>query len=572
MARRTDPLLWPIRLFRNDKPSPSGRNIVGPFRLTRLSILLLSLGSGVAQAHTSNAGHEECNPAVGFSNPTRITGYVQRIFPGNGAVVGWAVDLQAPAKAVDVGFYIEGELGKNDKFIGKAAAGSINFGIDWKYDIEGDHGFVFRIPDLWRDGVRHTLSVRPMSCGKVAARPMMIGKGNPFLLSSETRVYQRPVVGEACLDADTRCPSVASDYLAPNFPVPRGWSDGVNYFSKWGCRSRIGVETIERLNIIPLGSFGREFQKDSLFVDPVNLTQGGTPIIYFTATSKDEAPKWSLKKAVFDPKVQRWQIYSVLDSPNSVGGLSSQDGHGRYFVMNDYSLPGWGPSSPVPGLQNKIPGVSRVSASSERPTYPLTGSGPLGLTAMTNMLYPAETSGGVDGRTCIHMNPKLLGYDTNGVPHMLLANLWQSAPNAKPCRLPQGAPVDQLPAPGNYLYRYGDAKLGWQLDLSAGLISDGLHQSDHNQFMLTPKLLAGTADSLIVATWDGLVETFQVARTNTTRVLLDCKASGVHFGEATGSSTDFFFLAAERDLDKIRRRYHVDPSVLPVDIFHAHLH
>jgi hypothetical protein len=91
--------------------------------------------------------------------------------------------------------------------------------------------------------------------------------------------------------------------------------------------------------------------------------------------------------------------------------------------------------------------------------------------------------------------------------------------------------------------------------------------------MLTPKLLAGTADSLIVATWDGMVETFQIgSEMVSTNVLLNCKSWGVHFGEATGSSGDFFFLATGGDIPATRERYHLEPSVMPVDIYHASLH
>jgi hypothetical protein len=537
-----------------------------------IGLLLLLAMRSIAFAEERDIARENCKPRYGSDNPPSIIGYVRPISKGNGVLVGWALNQGDPSGAVTIKFYADAEEARGGTLMGEARTSFIDWSVNWKYGAQGNHGFAFRIPDRWRDGARRTLYAQPVTCDGTIAPPLTIAEGNSFSLPAASKPHQQSVMDTHCLDPSSRCPSLADDYLAPNFVVPDGWSDGVNYFRSWSCRSPTEINTIERLNIIPLGTSGPHFRKDSLYVNWVDLSNNGMPIVYFTAVGKDHFPKWSLKKAIFDSAVQRWQIYSVLDSPESEGGLSSQDGRGRYLVMNDYSLPGWGPSSPIPGSENKIPAVSNISGSANRPTYPLIGKGPLGLTAMTTMLYPAQTSGGVAGRTCIHMNPKLLDYDAQGVPHTLIANLWQNKSRGNACRLPPGAPIAQLPFPGNYLYRYAGQELGWQLDLSTGLVSDTLHPSAGNPYLLTPKLLAGTDHTLILATWDGLVEmiNFSRSQSDNTQVLLDCKSSGVHFGEATGRKDAFLFLATPADIANERARYHLAGDVLPADIYYAY--
>jgi hypothetical protein len=499
-----------------------------------------------------------------------LTGYMRKVFEGDGVAIGWALDRGDGARAVEVRFYIDGTAEDGGTLAGQTRATTIDRSINWKYHVEGDHGFAFRIPDRWRDGVRRRLFAQAVSCdGRLSPPFGVVGDDNAFTLSPASKTYTVPVTDTHCLAPQTRCPAVASNFLPPHFPAATGWSDGQNYFRKWGCRSEAGYNDIARLNIIPLGTFGPHFQKDSLDVDARFASPGRNgATLYFTTAAKDQAPRWGLRKAIYSAAKDKWEIFSVLDNPDNAGGVSSWTGSGTDIIFNDYSLPGWGPASPLPGSQTKVPGVAEVSASPNRPVYPLVGSGPLGLSAMVDKLYPAETSAGVEGRTCVHMNPKLLDYDAQGVPHTLIANLWQKSPRGLACELP-GEGV-RLPAPGNYIYRYKGPGSGWQLDREAGLIADALHDDAHNQFMLTPKLFVGTAHTLVVATWDGLVETIDLGRpkSDATRPLLDCKASGAHFGEAAGGASGIYFLGAEADMSGAKRKYNLANDVFPSDIYY----
>lgn len=514
---------------------------------------------------------------------TFMEGWIKKLFPGDGVIVGWVFDRENPTRTVTVNFYVDGiamdtpGVGGYDAsgaLAGSIQAQAINKQVNWTYNIDGNHGFSFRIPDKWRDGAAHSLYVQPVTFDGAVSPPIGAKNGYPFILPAATTVYSPPVVDAHCLEADSRCPSVGSDYLAPNYATAMGWSDGKNYFNEWGCTSPIGMDTIARLNIIPLGTYGPHFQKDSLDADWYQGTSDGRmSIVYFDLARIDHGSRWSMKKAVYNKANNKWEIYSVLDNPESDGGVSSRDGRGRYIVMNDYSLPGWGPSSPIPGSENKIPGVSDVSANTDIPSYPLVGTGPLGITAMTNTLYQPTTRGtNVMGKTCIHMNPKLLDYDAQDRPQTLIVNLWHDT-KSEACPLPPGAPIQRLPYPGNYLYRFRGPELGWQLDLAAGLVTDSLYNITSNRPSRTPTLVAGTAHTLVTANSDGVVYTIDLAKpkANNASVLLDCRAGKkAIFGQATAAQDGRVLFKGEKsDIAVERKTYGLGNDVFPAEIYYA---
>ena len=500
----------------------------------------------------------------------KLVGYVQNIFEGNGTVVGWALDRNNDERPVILQFYVDDVDGTKGRKIGSAIASTINRQVNWDENVKGNHGFVFRLPNELRDGQEHRLSVYVSSCDSA----LKIGLTKPvsyFRLSPLTRFTQNFAVSSKCLDTNSRCPSNGPDFLNPNFPVPAGWSDGKDYFNLWKCSSSSGFHHIARLNIIPFGSFGPHFQKDSLDVNWFfDRDQRGNPIVYFTAAHTDEAPRWRLQKAIYNTQASKWEIFSVLDNPFGSGGLSSQDGRGVNIVMNDYAIEGWGPVTPTPPPNNAIPGVSQISLSQDRPVFPLVGKGPLGITAMTMRRYPSSNNGSVSGRTCIHMNPKLLDFDTKGVPRTLLVNLWQGTVRS-PCAL-DDALTTHLPEGGNYLYRYEGEDRGWQLDTGFSVITDGWYAREGFAYRITPKLLAGTAHTLVVATWTGEIEEISLDGLSATngKVTLDCSKSGMHFGEAAGGEKGIFFLGVDPDPDAVKRRIGMGDDVLPNDVYYVY--
>ena len=539
--------------------------------VTNTSVCAGTMATGTAGL-ISDLGTATAYPCAVVSTPPSVTiGYISKITPGDGVAQGWAFDKSASSTNIAVNFYLDKTRKSGGILIGSTVAYTVNKQANWGYGIDGDHGFSFSIPSSLRDGQAHTLYVQPAGVDGIIGKAINPAGGLPFTINATSSVGSAPVTDTSCLSPGSRCPSIASDYLAPNYPAASGWSDGHNYFGDWKCVSAAGYDDIARLNIIPEGTSGSQFQKDSLDT-AVGYDMSSTgAILYFVTSDHSFSSTWSLKKAIFDKPSGNWNIYSVLDNPTVPGGVSSQDGRAPYIVMNDYGQPGWGPTSPIPGSQNKIPGVSDVSASQQIPSYPLIGSGPLGITAVTNALWPSTTSGGPQGRTCIVMNPKLLDYDANGVPHTLIGNMWQNA-TGQACPLPSGAPISKLPSAGNYLFRYQGPSLGWQLDLSTGRITDSLHNDPTNTLKQTPKLMPGTAHTLLLASWDGTVESIDLdkpAASNAAK-LLDCSAGGAHFGEvAGGTGGTVLFQAVKPDIAAERAKYGLSTNVLPVDIYYA---
>ncbi len=514
---------------------------------------LLTLGLGGAAAAEERAPAEN-----GCGGATTLK--VWRLFPGDGVARGWAFDRSRSGQPVTVNFYIDAPAESGGVLAGDVKANLVDKSVNLTFKVDGDHDFAFRIPDRWRDGARHVLYAQALAPDGQVCRAAENARAGFALRPSAARAAQ--VIDGHCLDPQTRC-----KFTQPNSAAvaAAGWSDGRDYFDEFRCVSPVGYNAIARLNIMPLGSIGPHMQKDSL---DYGGEHDGAPIIYFSLEESDKSSNWSLKKAVFSAAEERWRIYSVLDNPGNSGGVSSESGMGRYVVMNDYSLPGWGPSSPIPGRENKIPAVADVSANPNLPSYPLTGAGPLGITAITNTIYPSTGGAGVARSTCIHMNPKLLDYDAAGAPHTLIANLWQNT-RSDACPLPPGAPAERLPHPGNYLYRYKGATQGWQLDLTRGLVTDSIHNETRNQFILTPKLLFGTNHTLIAASRDGMVYSFDPDRPNAdAKVLADCRRGGVHFSEAAGTANGVFFLVVKEPIDAERRKYGLANDVYPADIYY----
>ncbi len=298
-----------------------------------------------------------------------------------------------------------------------------------------------------------------------------------------------------CLSPKSVCKSAAFDYGRPNFSVPTGWSDGRDVFKAWDCDSSVGLNRI-----------------------------GST---------------YSLKKAAFSPKGD-WEIFDILDYPSSASGISSLDGRYPAFVMNDYSLPGWGPASPLSGSSNLVPGVSNTAINPEKNSFRLVGTGPYGLTTLVELVQgPGVVDGGVAGRTCLHMNPKLFDFDSKGIPRSMLAYLfYQSAIGKRmPCLLPDGS---TLPRAGYYVYRFHDVN-GWQLDKNFGPVESGDNPDE------ALKLVANS-HIFIAGNWDAQIITIDLDSPppRTKVVILSCKklinGSSARFGEATGSTDQIWFL------------------------------
>ncbi|WNL48063.1 hypothetical protein RKE25_10715 [Dyella sp. BiH032] len=461
----------------------------------------------------------------------------------DGVISAWAIDWDHPYAGVTLKLYSDGQVvngvGSGGTLVQTGVTNAPVFQTLYDYGApQINHGFSFKIPDALKDNQNHNFYVNATSADGLVTTTLSQAFAS-FKLSAIASTST--VTSSACLTPSTACNSTAYDYNGPNFNGVTGWSDEVNYFAQWKCSSSTGINYIARLNIIPAGSHDNNFQKDSTYVNPNDSALGGN-IIYFTASRYNGySSTYSLKKAVWDGGANQWRIYDMLDAPSSIGGFSSLDGTYPNFIMNDYAQPGWGPTSPL-GSGTTLPGVSRKSLNPEQNSFALEGMGPLGLTAVRNYVQNTGTfgDGSQSGRTCIHMNPKLYDFDANGVPHSMAAFLFEGD-TSHACTLPDGS---TLPAAAYYAYRY-DPVSGWQLDKAFGPI--GLSQGTPPAQAM--KLVWGTSGTFIAGTWGGQIQTLNAEKPapQSWNTVLDCSAApggAPHFGEATGSTTQIWFLGS----------------------------
>jgi hypothetical protein len=476
----------------------------------------------------------------------RIIGWISSVSSADGTISGWAVDTRNSQEALTISFYSDAPATQGGILMGTTMANTVSFFVHYMHGLSGSHGFIFPIPAKFKNGkVRNFYAQASNRNGLISkSLPGAVSSFNLNPVATTTTVTNYSL----CLSPHSKCVSLAFDYGTPNFPLATGWRDGNDYFKAWGCNSSVGLNHIARLNIIPYGGtrgttyHDNNFQKDSLLVNSVDQ-MFGSPIIYFTSSRYNVySSTFSLKKAAYSPK-GNWQIFDMLDYPSNSGGFSSLDGRYPAFIMNDYSQPGWGPTSPYPGSYDYVPGVANVAANPENNSFPLIGTGPNGLSAIVNLLQGrGVTDGGVQGRTCIHMNPKLFDYNSNGVPQSMIAYLYQEATTGKaaPCVLPDGS---TLPEVGYYVYRYQGA-IGWQLDSSFGPVESG-----HNPDQALKLVSNANNHTFMAGNWSGQITTINLddPPQRTKKVILSCsalvKGSTAKFGEATGNTNQVWFLA-----------------------------
>jgi hypothetical protein len=420
-----------------------------------------------------------------------------------GEVTGWAwakeLDASGQHPHVDVHFYIDGPYGTGT-FVGVTQANLPIYNLTY--------GFKFLVPQL-KDGKPHSVYAYGIDPSGGNNNILLLGCPQTFPMSA-TNVY----------------------YNEPNYPTSSDWAvDNTNYFTQWSCSSNAGINSIRKMDIASDGKHSELFYKDSLFVNNVDYA-GGNPVVYFSAGLLSANPKYSLKKAAYNTNLHKWQISAVLDHPNPIlGGISSQDGIGDDYLMNEYAIMGWGPESHKPGTTSKIPGVSNtaVKAGVSSFGYPLIGSGPLGLTTITEFKQNDEYIG---YNSCLHMNPTLFDFDANGVPHSFAAYLFTTQDSAVPCKLPSGT---TLPKAGHYVYHY-DSSLGWQLDVTTGLI-DGEQTSVLNYVYGSNRIFTS-------ARYNGIFQSIDInQKPPLVSTLLDCSRGGIHFAEGTGQLDRFYFIA-----------------------------
>ena len=308
------------------------------------------------------------------------------------------------------------------------------------------------------------------------------------------------------------------------------WSaDNVNYFDKWSCSSATGINHISKLGILPSGTHSTSYWKDSLYADFRQFV-GGNPVIYFTSGDYNRKSLFSLEKAIYSLASGTWEISNILTNSANPGGISSFDGTQTDYIMNEYYIPGWGPTDNKKGSESKIPGVRQNHVYSSNVNYPLWGIGPLGLSTIREKIQ-----GNYDRNvnTCLHMNPTLFNFDSNGIPHSFMAQLFANTPST-PCTLPNGTKLQT----GYYVYNFVNNTIGWQIDLNKGLVYDTRGLDNAFNFIL------GTT-KFLKAIWEGKIDVVNLndSAPRTAKTVLDCSKANVFFSEPSGREDWIYFLA-----------------------------
>lgn len=361
----------------------------------------------------------------------------------------------------------------------------------------------------------------------------------------QLRVYGSCPTGTSCSELELRGKPESTPpfdypprpYFAYRFSSasnPSGWSDSTNYFTTWGCSAPTGgINTIRRLNIAPIGSHTTNTWKDSLHVD-FNEYVGGNPVVYFSGVSTYSTPMYRIERATFNNTTGNWSIADFDSNYANGSGISSNDGTSTDYVMNVYHQDGWGPSANRSGSVSAIPGVATTAVGGE---FPLLGSGTYGISTIRalqgNSLDP-------NTKSCLHMNPSLFDYDSNGSPQALIACLWTGNPvDTRPtqaCALPGTASDSSQSA--HYVYRY-NSSTGWQLDPDPVLAADNCDEVG------TVNHIQGSNEKFLVTRWRGRIDELDLTTNTLTPGVLDCTATPdvVNFAEASGQPNQIYFIA-----------------------------
>ncbi|MBL8299234.1 MAG: hypothetical protein JNN30_12925 [Rhodanobacteraceae bacterium] len=362
----------------------------------------------------------------------------------------------------------------------------------------------------------------------------------------QLRAYGVCITGTSCSGIELRGKPISTNptvypprpyfaYRYANASNPSGWSTGTNYFTTWGCRAPSGgINTIRRLNIAPIGSHTTNTWKDSLHVD-FNEYVGDNPVIYFSGGSAFATPTFRLERATFNATTGNWSIAEFDSNYSSPGGISSNDGRKDDYITNVYQQDGWGPFANRSGSVSAIPGVSTTAVSGE---YPLIGSGTYGISTIRAL---QGNSADPNTKSCIHMNPSLFDYDSNGRPRGMMACLWTGNSSST-----HPWPTDGCALPGNggrstsahYVYRYNTSN-GWQLDPNPVLPADSCATVG------TVNHIQSSNQKFLVTRWEGRIDQLDLTTNTVTQGLLDCTASPtvVNFAEASGQSNQIYFIA-----------------------------
>jgi hypothetical protein len=125
---------------------------------------LMEIGLEKALSGLSSMNGITGNVAAINSDPNPV-GNVDGFGAGPDIIGGWAYDPMHPSDEISIHFYIDGPAGQTDKFVGDTATSGTRADVNSYFSISGNHGFNFRIPEMFQDGMEHVIYAYAIGVG-----------------------------------------------------------------------------------------------------------------------------------------------------------------------------------------------------------------------------------------------------------------------------------------------------------------------------------------------------------------------------------------------------------------------
>jgi hypothetical protein len=144
----------------------------------------------------------------------------------NGAIWGWAIDLDAPSNPLDIHVYMDGPEGGGGRLIGVTKAAAPRPDVNQATGYPGDHGFVYFLPPVTRDGTAHTYYVYGIDTSGVGSQnQLLVGAPRTATLPSTILRMDNGIIR---VGVEPRCGGTIAEIVL----------DGKNLVNEYDCTGR----------------------------------------------------------------------------------------------------------------------------------------------------------------------------------------------------------------------------------------------------------------------------------------------------------------------------------------------
>ncbi len=90
----------------------------------------------------------------------RILGWISEVSAADGVISGWAADGENPDVGLTVSFYSDAPPAEGGVLMGRVMANAINYAPAYMHGLSASHGFVFSIPENFKNGTTRRFFVQ----------------------------------------------------------------------------------------------------------------------------------------------------------------------------------------------------------------------------------------------------------------------------------------------------------------------------------------------------------------------------------------------------------------------------